>query len=343
MKNLDLTLNTLLNEKTVENIAVRVGMRNSVICDRFSSGIDSRTLFDMASVTKILATTSLSLIAISRGLISVDDKVSYFFQTPDAYKELTLKNLLTHTMGIGYKDLTQSNLSNENVQDYILNITPDVPIGSDVLYSCPAFILLGKILEKVFGKALDVAFSEFVATPLSMSATSYRPIHTDNCVNANISPEDKGTVNDYNCRFLGGVAGNAGVFSNISDLTKYVKMLLDFGAPIIDKNVFEISSRNHTENMSESRGLGFLYVDERYSQTGGLFDNGSIGHCGHTGQSLFVDLYSGLYVIILSDATLSVFKKLKEHNYNEVMKMRENIHRAIKLDLLDIDVKKVGN
>ena len=111
----------------------------------------------------------------------------------------------------------------------------------------------------------------------------------------------------------------------------------------LDKNVFEISSRNHTENMSESRGLGFLYVDERYSQTGGLFDNGSIGHCGHTGQSLFVDLYSGLYVIILSDATLSVFKKLKEHNYNEVMKMRENIHRAIKLDLLDIDVKKVGN
>ena len=343
MENLDLILKRLLTEKTVKNIAVRVGIRNNIICDRFLGGIDSKTLFDMASVTKILATTSLSLIALSRGLISIDDKVSSFFQTPDIYKELTLKNLLTHTMGIGHKDLTQADLSSENIQEYILNISPDIPVGSDVLYSCPAFVLLGKILEKVFGKPFDKAFSENVAKPLFMTDTSFCPGAHSNCVNANISPDEKGLVNDYNCRFLGGVAGNAGVFSNISDLTKYVKMLLNFGAPIIDKNTFQIASRNYTENMSESRGLGFLYVDERYSQTGGLFNNGSIGHCGHTGQSLFVDLHSGLYVIILSDATLSVYEKLNEHNYNEVIKMRENIHRAIKLDLLDIGVKKVGN
>jgi CubicO group peptidase (beta-lactamase class C family) len=85
--------------------------------------------------------------------------------------------------------------------------------------------------------------------------------------------------------------------------------------------------------MDEARGLGYLYVGDRYSQTGGLFPTGSIGHCGHTGQSIFVDPKSGLYVIVLSDATVSTIRKYGKENYNEVMQMRHDIHAAIKADL----------
>ncbi len=113
--------------------------------------------------------------------------------------------------------------------------------------------------------------------------------------------------------FRGGVAGNAGVFSNISDLTKYVGFLLNKGKPLIEENTFAQAVQNYTAGMSQSRGLGFLHVDERYEQTGGLFKNGAIGHCGHTGQSVFVDYRTGLYVIILSDATVSTVKNTESN------------------------------
>ena len=85
--------------------------------------------------------------------------------------------------------------------------------------------------------------------------------------------------------------------------------------------------------MSESRGLGFLYVDQRYAQTGGLFKDGAIGHCGYTGQSVYVDPRSGLYVIALSDATASTERKYGADRYEEVMEMRARLHAAIRLDL----------
>ena len=83
----------------------------------------------------------------------------------------------------------------------------------------------------------------------------------------------------------------------------------------------------------ESRGLGFLYFDSRYTQTGGLFPPGSIGHCGHTGQSFFVDRASGLYVILLTDATITQTLRDGKEHYARVMQMRAEVHDAIKRDL----------
>ena len=152
-------------------------------------------------------------------------------------------------------------------------------------------------------------------------------------VNSNIAEEKRGIVNDYNCQFLGGVAGNAGLFSNIIDVTKYVKLLQNKGTPLFSESIFDMAARNYTRSMNESRGLGFLYVDGRYAQTGGLFADGAIGHCGHTGQSVFVDYRTGFYVIILSDATASVIRKYKESKYSEVKDIRAKLHMAIKADL----------
>ena len=327
---LEQTLDAYLANGTVEHIAVRVGMSERVICDAFRGGADAHTLFDMASVTKMIATTTLALVALDRGLIALDDPVAKYYATD---KPLTLRHLLTHTVGIGHKALNIEGYTYENISEKILTIPSDIPIGSDVQYSCPGFILLGKILENVWGEKLDGCFSEFVAKKIGMTETSFLPKNKQNVVNSNLDEAQKGIVNDYNCQFLGGVAGNAGLFSNLSDVTEYVRFLQRRGAPLIGEQTFLTAVQNHTEGMSESRGLGFLYVDERYAQTGGLFRDGAIGHCGHTGQSVFVDYRSGLYVIILSDATVSTVKKYGCEHYNEVMEMRARIHQAIKCDL----------
>lgn len=330
MINLDKSIDEFIASAVVKHIAVRVGKHDDVICDTFRGGVCEKTLFDMASVTKIMATTSLALIALDRGLLHLDDTVDKFYPTQ---KTLTIKNLLTHTIGIGHKSLNQEGNTYGNIAERILDIHTDIPIGTDVRYSCPGFILLGKILEKVFEKPLNKCFEEMVAEPLGLENTSFLLKDRKNAVNSNLDEEKCGTVNDYNCQFLGGVAGNAGLFSNLSDTTKYVHFILNRGKPLIEEETFLLAVQNHTAGMSESRGLGFLYVDDRYKQVGGLFSEGAIGHCGHTGQSVFVDYRSGLYVIILSDATISTVRKYGKEHYDEVINMRSRLHTAIKQDL----------
>ena len=327
---LENTLNELVENGIISHVAVRVGMVDEILYDTFRGNVDENTLFDMASVTKVIVTTTLALIGLDKGLISLDDRVSNFYPTE---KSITIKNLLTHTMGIGYKNLSEYGDRSGNVVQTILDIPSDVFIGSDVRYSCPGFILLGKILEKVYGKPLNECFDEMVAKPLELENTSFLPKNIKNAVNSNLDQDMLGIVNDYNCQFLGGVAGNAGLFSNLSDVTNYVYFLLNKGRPLISEDAFLMAVQNYTLGMSESRGLGFLYVDDRYKQTGGLFAEGTIGHCGHTGQSVFVDYRSGLYAIILSDATVSTMKKYGKEHYNEVIEMRSRLHGAIKQDL----------
>ena len=333
MKNLNEIIDRYIGDNIVGNIAVRVGIGDRIIHDSFRGQADKYTLFDMASVTKIMATTSLALIAIDRGLLSIDDPVDKFFRTE---KALTIRNLLTHTCGIGHKSLLKDGNCYDNIAEKILEIPSDIPIGSDVDYSCPGFILLGKILEKIFGMPLLECFDELVAKPLELKNTSFLPKNIKNAVNSNLDQDMLGIVNDYNCQFLGGVAGNAGLFSNLSDVTNYVYFLLNKGRPLISEDTFLMAVQNYTLGMSESRGLGFLYVDDRYEQTGGLFEDGAIGHCGHTGQSVFVDYRSGLYVIILSDATVSTVRKYGNERYNEVMDMRARLHSSIKCDLQEL-------
>lgn len=327
---LEKTIDEYVESGILEHIAIRVGRGDNVICDTFRGGIDETTLFDMASVTKIMVTTVLALIALDRGLLQLNDAIDKYYSTS---KVLTIKNLLTHTIGIGHKALNKDGNTYENIAEKMLDIPLDIPIGTDVRYSCPGFILLGKILEKIFGMQLDHCFNELVAKPLGFENTSFLPLNRENTVNSNLDRTKRGIVNDYNCQFLGGIAGNAGLFSNLSDVTKYVHFLQRRGKPLVKEETFLLAAQNHTLGMSESRGLGFLYVDERYGQTGGLFPDGSIGHCGHTGQSVFVDYRSGLYVIILSDATVSTVRKYGKERYDEVMDMRSRLHAAIKQDM----------
>lgn len=336
MDKVEQCLDRLFREGAVQNIAIRIGKGEKVIYEMFRSvdeNINAETLFDMASVTKILAPTCIALIAMDEGVLHLSDKVGDILGLLPKGGDITVKHLLTHTLGIGHKDLTKSEVTYDNVAEHILSIAPDIPIGSDVLYSCPGFILLGKVLEKIFDKRLDILFYEKVAQPLGMKKSLFCPPKCKGIVNSNINLEECGLVNDCNCRHLGGIAGNAGLFSNINDMTKFVFMLIKNGAPIISAKTFKEAVKNHTVGMSEGRGLGFLYVDGKYSQTGSLFAEGSIGHCGHTGQSVFVSPSSGLYAIILSDTMASVTKKCGFDDYGAVMKIREEIHNAIYEDL----------
>ena len=178
MRNTNLCIKRYIEDGHLNNIALRIGKGNCVLADIYEStekNITGSTLFYMASVTKVMVTATLALIAIDKKIISLEDPVSRFFDADDEKQNIKIKNLLVHTIGIGHKSLLFEGCNYDNVQNFVLSIPSDVPIGSETLYSCPGYILLGKILENVFGKRLDELFCEFIAKPLGMKRTSFRP------------------------------------------------------------------------------------------------------------------------------------------------------------------------
>jgi len=300
------------------------------------------TLFDMASVTKILSTTMIALRFIEEGLICLSDNISYYFKTPDDKKNITIFNLLTHTSGIRpFVSIVDKAPSPEKVVETILNLDLAFPVGCNIGYSCLGFIVLGKLLELVGGDTLNRLSVKYVFEPLEMENTTFRAstdydIQTGRC--------SKGIVNDNNSRFLGGIAGNAGAFSNLDDMSKFAQMLSNMGEykgkRYLSPATFSKAIHNYTPQMSQARGLGFLLITDTIVNqqtelfcTGAnppaeLFSTGSYGHTGYTGTSVMVDKDTGLYVILLTNRVHSL--KLNE----SILRFRRVFHNSIITDYL---------
>jgi CubicO group peptidase (beta-lactamase class C family) len=310
------------------------------------------TLFDMASVTKILPTTMLVLKFIEAGKICLTDSIGDFFKVPDGKEFITILNLLTHTSGIKYglkiidkvSDISDSN----EIVSTILNLEPSLPIGSEVDYSCLGFILLGKILEIVGDDTLDRLSYKYVFKPLEMYNTTFSPKGENIAATDFDTISDRcsiGVVHDHNSRFLGGVAGNAGVFSNLDDMSNFAQMLSNFGkyksTQYLSKAVFMKALHNYTlgmRGMSQGRGLGFLVIPdlsvnmqpELYkavtNPSAELFSTGSYGHTGYTGTSVLIDKITGLYVVFLTNRVHS------EKFNNAILRFRRMLHNSIMVE-----------
>lgn len=306
-----------LDEDIFPCAAYAIGNRTEVFVKNFvgyrslypdKARITENTLFDLASLSKIVSTTMLTLKAIEQGRLCLDDKLEQFFEHTYDKGEITIQNLMTHTSGLA-----------PHLPLYLLNITPamvfdkilEAPFGSrtnrEAVYSCLGYILLGKILEDVYAAPLDELAHKLVFAPLGMNDTTYHPKEKRNMPIAATEYSNDlkryicGIPNDENCRFLGGVSGNSGVFSNLQDMVKFCTMLSNWGSGYLSLSMFGAAVRNYTHGFSENRGLGFLLSGDRPSFAGDLFSVGSYGHTGFTGTSMLVDRETGLYAILLTN------------------------------------------
>jgi CubicO group peptidase (beta-lactamase class C family) len=251
------------------------------------------TLFDMASLTKIMATTMVTLKLFELNKLTPTDLLGHFFDTPRDKEKITLHDILTHSSGLRSHAL----LSSADVTAEILHIPLSYERGKGVEYSCLGFILLGKICEIVTGKTLAQSASEYIFVPLNMMATGYQPAQANNTFAATEydNTADKwlcGTVHDENARFMGGISGNAGLFSDITDCGKFAQMLINRGKGIISKELFNEAVKNHTPFSDTARGWGFA-LD--------LCTPGGWGHTGFTGTSIWVNAASTLYGVLLTN------------------------------------------
>ena len=276
------------------------------------------TVYDMASLSKLISTSMVALRLVEMGELCLSDTVNMFFEKSYDKGGISVKQLMTHQSGIApYFDLSKGYSGGDigaYVTEKILSVPLEYKTGEHVRYSCMGFILLGKIIESITGKTLDVLAQELVFDPLGMKRTGYCPKTNPRFAHSVTAPTEYdvtsgryigGTVHDENARFQGGVSANAGVFSCIDDLCIFSEMLANHGATangcFLSRNTFDAAITNITPWGEEYRGLGFALKDEGMYPTGELFSPLSYGHTGFTGTSLFVDRATGMYLIILTN------------------------------------------
>ena len=265
------------------------------------------TLFDLASLTKIVGPTMLSCRYIDKGLLNLEDTIDKFFETK-YYAKANIKNLMTHTAGFTPEIRLSNYLKNPNdALNYILNQKPIYEIGSQVNYSCMGYIVLGKILEEIGNNSLDILCKQEVFNPLNMENITYRPNSNNKFAATEVPPNKNkallGIVHDENARFLNGISANAGLFSPIEDLIKLVQMLLNNGQEFLSNEIFYLLTHNLVKNnLAEKRALGFKIVDKTKKEFfGDQVSNSTYGHTGFTGTSIVIDSQKNKGVILLTN------------------------------------------
>ena len=273
------------------------------------------TIFDCASLTKVIATTSAVMKLFEQGKIRLNDRVTeYLPEFQDGKSGITVRNLLTHFSGLRPDlDLEPPWSGYHTGISRALQDKPVAEPGARFIYSDINFILLGEIVRRVSGVPLPEFVRREIFLPLGMTESMFQPPAS---LRARIAPTEsvpkgslplRGTVHDETTRFMGGVAGHAGLFSTAGDLSRFAEMMLGKGVGngvrvLSPLTVEKFSSPQSPPDQPILRGLGWD-LDSPYSANRGeLFPIGSYGHTGFTGTSLWIDPKTETYVILLTNS-----------------------------------------
>ena len=321
-----------LRQGAYPSAALAVGMGERIMLKRTYGACTEQTLFDIASVSKILGATMIALRFLEEGMLRLYDTVETFFpDAPEDKRVITLLQLMTHTGGFPahfyLSDFTSDPADAANV---ILNHPLAQAPGGDPIYSCMGYILLGKILEKTGGAPLDELAQRYVFDPLAMHHTGYRP--TGDIAPTETDPATgmplRGVVHDENARFLKGISANAGLFSDLNDMIRFVQMLALNGklpgeAHYLSPATLKAALRNRTpDSGGEFRGLGFNLAGSPRNFLGDLMGPGAYGHTGFTGTSIAIDPDTGLWVVLLTNRVCPTRAN------TQLVRMRSLIHNA---------------
>jgi CubicO group peptidase (beta-lactamase class C family) len=272
------------------------------------------TVFDLASLTKVIATTSMAMILYERGLLDLDLPVTAVvgeFGGEDPRRDaVTLRMLLAHSSGLpAYEKL----FLRVRTRDKLLSAAFATPLtanpGARAEYSDIGFIILGIALERVAGESLDRFCQREVFGPLAMAHTTFNP---PAAWRSSIAPTTndqsfrrrviQGEVQDENASALGGVAGHAGLFATAEDLAIFAHAMLSGGRPIFRPETVALFTRRQSSPLNTSRALGWD-TPSSPSQSGKYFSANSFGHLGYTGTSLWIDPERQLSVTLLTNRT----------------------------------------
>jgi CubicO group peptidase (beta-lactamase class C family) len=299
--------------------AVVVGRRGAVVWQRGYGRLDwsprseavdaARTLYDLASLTKVVATTAAIMVLHDRGQLRIDDPVSKYLPafSGGAKSRVTIRQLLEHRSGLpAGRDVWRTARSPNQARRQLIATPLFCAPGERELYSDVGADILGFIVESVSGEPLDLYVRRQLLQPLGMTSTTYRPAAS---LRRRIAPTEtapprgrplRGEVHDENAYALGGVAGHAGLFGTAADLAIFAQMLLNGGAYNGVRVVHDSTVALFTRRSSGWRALGFETCAGGAS-CGQHMSERAFGHTGYTGTSLWIDPDRAMFVIVLTN------------------------------------------
>ena len=269
------------------------------------------TIFDLASLTKVIATTTAVMQLMELGKVRLNDPVAKYIPdfAQNGKDDITIRQLLTHYSGLAPDlDLETPWEGKQTAYQLAAVMPPENTPGSGFVYSDINFIMLGELVEKVTGETLDVYTAQHVFTPLKMTHTRFLPpaIWAPKIAPTQYDEKDKmlrGVVHDPTARRMGGVAGHAGLFGSGDDLAKFAQALLDGGGGVLSSDaVTKMTSPETPPTAPILRGFGWDIDSPFSSSRGDLLPVGSYGHTGFTGTSLWIDPTTHSYIVLLTNS-----------------------------------------
>ena len=303
--------------------------------DDTSATVTINTIYDIASLTKVIATTTAAMICFDKKLVSLDDPVAKYIPefAQNGKEKVTIKNLLLHNSGLpAFKRFYKNYSSAGEVINDIYKTPLSYEPGSKTVYSDLGFITLAKIVEQVTGKGFDVFCKEEIFIPLQMNSTFFNP---SDSLQYKIAPTEYdnywrnklvwGKVHDETSALLNGVTGHAGLFSTAEDISNLLQLLLNSGTfngyQIIKPETVKLFTTRYSEK--STRALGWDTKSEEKSSAGNIFDITSFGHLGFTGTSIWIDPTRKLFVVFLTNRVYPTRENKR------LYKVRPALHDAV--------------
>ena len=331
----------------LNNGAVEVRGVGQFTYEAVSPPVEANTVFDLASLTKVLATTAAAMLLYESRQLALDTPIAELVPgfaeadpKDDRRQHITVGMLLDHSSGLpGYGRLFESAKDRMQMIAACVEQPLTAPPGTRVEYSDIGFILLGSILEAIAGERLDRFCHREIFAPLGMTSTRFCPPDE---VRPAIPPTEndrsfrhrviQGEVHDENAGVMGGVSGHAGLFSNATDPLRLAACLLSGGVMANGEKLFapgtiELFVRRTLRPADSTRALGWD-TPSMPSSAGGRFSSHSIGHLGFTGTSLWIDLDAGIAVSLLTNRTWP------DRANQAIRELRPRFHDSVRRELV---------
>jgi CubicO group peptidase (beta-lactamase class C family) len=364
----DSILNSQVDLNKIPGAVIQIKKGGKVIykkaygCAGKNEKMTTKHLFDIASLTKVVGTTTSIMLLADKGLINVDDPVSRYIKAFEASdkRTITIRHLLTHTAGLNeWYPLYYRASGKEETYKLIEDLPLKYPVGERRSYSDLGFVLLGEIIEIVSGMSLDQFMNLNIFLPLRMNKTTYNPLSNSRIKKiASTSPGNpiekrmvhdstlgyrfpeinpdswnawrtyilRGEVNDGNAWYsCGGVSGAAGLFSTVDDIQKIVDMLINKGKTASGQFVSEKTIETFLTKDSFNNGLGWMMDPSNSFMKNG--PEGSFGHTGFTGTSISVIPQDKISVILLINRQNTGL--LDNQEYYNVNPVRLQIYKTV--------------
>jgi uncharacterized protein YbbC (DUF1343 family)/CubicO group peptidase (beta-lactamase class C family) len=322
--NIDRIMSHALDERVVPGAVIVIGHGGKIVFHKAygersleptREPMTEDTIFDMASITKVLATSTAAMELYEQGRFRLNDPVAKYLPefAAKGKEDITIRQLMTHYSGIPDTDptLRQDWSSKQKAFELAFSVAPVRPPGTAFLYSDFNFIVMQALIEKLTGMPLDAYTAKYVFAPLGMEHTRFLP---PDAWRSKIAPTQYdeqhhmllGVVHEFSARYMGGVAGHAGLFSTADDMAIYAQNLLDrlqgrpSKFPINQLTLKKMTTPQQPATGIALRGLGWDIESPLSGNRGELFQVGGFGHTGFTGTDIWIDPGSDSYIIFLS-------------------------------------------